>query len=305
MKRKAKILAAGIATMDIYCHQGRMYPGGNEYNIAYNSHIQGAQAAFMGIFADDRAGKLLEETLRKRGIDTSFSHHEKGASGYALVDIRDGDRVFLDWNKQGVTDLYPFDFTKEEIDYMKTFDVTCISWGARVTPVQIKKLKQSGVFVCYDFYDNFTDKAIQEIAPYIQYAFFSCSHLTAEETKDVLQKAADFGCEIAVGTRGSNPTIAWDGMRFYEQKTYSVEVKDTMGAGDAYISAFLTNYLSVAEADEFSVKDDKIQYSLSEAAKFAAQVVAKDGALGIGYDVDVNWLSELIHLSPSEHPAIP
>lgn len=298
MKRKARILGAGLATMDIYCNQGRMYPGGNEYNIAYNAHLQGAEAAFMGIFANDRAGKILEETLQKAGIDTSFSHYEKGSSGYALVDLKDGDRIFLDWNKQGVTDLYPFDFTQEEILYMKSFDVTCISWGARVGPDQIKKLGKAGILLCYDFCDNFTDETVSRIAPHIKYAFFSCSHLSVAETRRVLKLAESFGCQIVVGTRGENPTIAWDGRQFYEQEIYTADVKDTMGAGDSYISAFLSNYLPIAETDEFLNKGDKIQYSLGEAARYAAQVVEKEGALGIGYEVNIERLSDLINLSP-------
>ena len=117
------ILGIGIATMDIYCYKNKMYPGGNEYNIAYNAKKQGAKAAFMGVFANDKVGEILEETLQKEQIDTSHSHHEEGSSGYALVDLKDGDRVFIDWNKKGVTDLYPFEFTKEEIEYIKEFDI--------------------------------------------------------------------------------------------------------------------------------------------------------------------------------------
>ena len=117
------IIGIGIATMDIYCYKNKMYPGGNEYNIAYNAKKQGAKAAFMGVFANDKGGEILETTLQKEQIDTSYSHHEEGSSGYALVDLKDGDRVFIDWNKKGVTDLYPFEFTKEEIEYIKEFDI--------------------------------------------------------------------------------------------------------------------------------------------------------------------------------------
>ena len=49
--KKIKIIGIGIATMDIYCHMNRMYPGGNEYNIAYNAKLQGADSGFMGVFA--------------------------------------------------------------------------------------------------------------------------------------------------------------------------------------------------------------------------------------------------------------
>lgn len=295
MGNKPRILGIGIATMDIYCHQRRMYPGGNEYNIAYNAGLLGADAGFMGVFADDMAGSILEQTLLDAGIDTSHSHHEKGSSGYALVDLRDGDRVFLDWNKKGVTDLYPFTFTEEEITYIKTYDIACISWGARVDKSRIKKLAGAGVPICYDFYDNFTAEDIDSISPYIKFAFFSCSHMNEEETKNVLASCVQLGVRIAVGTRGGEPAIACDGTRFYTQEVLLVKAKDTMGAGDSYISAFLMNYLS-AEADESFTAEDKITASLKKAAEFAAAVVVKDGSLGVGYDVDPNDLSKIINL---------
>lgn len=295
MKIRPKIIGIGIATMDIYCHQKRMYPGGNEFNIAYDAKLEGADAGFMGIFADDMVGSILERTLSDAGIDTSRSHHEKGSSGYALVDLRDGERVFLDWNKKGVTDLYPFCFTDEEIEYIKTFDAACVSRGARVSKEKIERLARGGVTICYDFYDNFTEEDIQNLSPYIKYGFFSCSHVSEERTRAILKKCVELGCRIAVGTRGANPTIAYDGKDFYTQDVCKVKATDTMGAGDSYISAFLTNYLSV-EADESFTTENKITASLKKAAKFAATVVVKDGALGVGYDVDPDRLSDIINL---------
>ncbi|WP_270395835.1 PfkB family carbohydrate kinase [Mediterraneibacter massiliensis] len=295
MKKRPRIVGIGIATMDIYCHQKRMYPGGNEYNIAYDAKMQGADTGFMGIFANDTVGDILEKTLIDAKIDTSHSHHEVGASGYALVDLKDGDRVFLDWNKKGVTDLYPFTFTEEEIQYIKTFDIACISWGARVNEEKIKKLSDAGVSICYDFYDNFQKEDIEAISPYIKYGFLSCSHVSLEQTKEILRKCVSLGCKIAIGTRGGNPTIAFDGENFYEKPICRVKAKDTMGAGDSYISAFLTNYLLV-EADESISTGDKINTSLEKAAEFAATVVMKDGALGIGYDVDPDKLSEIVNV---------
>lgn len=295
MKRKPRILGIGIATMDIYCHKRRMYPGGNEYNIAYNAKFLGAEAGFMGVFANDKVGEILEQTLTEAGVDTSCSHHETGSSGYALVDLEDGDRVFRDWNKQGVTDLYPFVFTEEEMEYIRTFDIACMSWGARVSADKVIKLSKAGVPVCYDFYDCFTDEDIDRLSPYIRYGFFSCSHMSEAETKDILKRCVSQGCRIAVGTRGSEPAIAYDGFAYYQQEICKVKVTDTMGAGDSYISAFLTSYLS-AETDESIAAEDKIQLSLKRAAEYAATVVVKDGSLGVGYDVDPDKLSEIINL---------
>lgn len=292
---KPRVLGIGIATMDIYCHHRRMYPGGNEYNIAYNAKLQGAEAGFMGVFANDHVGEILERTLTEAGVDTSYSHHEQGSSGYALVDIRDGDRVFLDWNKEGVTDLYPFTFTDEELAYIRTFDVACTSWGGRVSKEKVRYLSENGITICYDFYDCFTAEDIEALAPWIAYGFFSCSHISEEETKAVLRKSVELGAKIAVGTRGNQPALAFDGTSFYEQPILAVKPVDTMGAGDSYISAFLVNYLSPA-ADESLAGPNKIHSSLKRSAEYAATVVMKDGSLGVGYDVDPDRLSEIINL---------
>lgn len=114
-KNKVKILGTGVATLDIYPNQKRMYPGGNEYNIACNAAFLGAEAGFLGVFANDQAGEILEDTLNKLGVDVSFSHHEEGSSGYSLVELKeDGDRVFLMWNKEGLQIFTPLALQKKK-----------------------------------------------------------------------------------------------------------------------------------------------------------------------------------------------
>lgn len=295
MKKRPRIVGIGIAVVDIYQHHKRMYPGGNEYNVAYNAGIQGADAAFMGVFADDKVGSILEDTLKKAGIDTSYSHHEKGSSGYALVNIVDGDRVFIDWNRQGVTDLYPFDFTDEEIEYVKTFDIASTSKNSRITYEKFEKLADAGVVLSYDFNDNFTEEDIERIAPCISVGFFSCSHLGEVEIKLVLKKAVSLGCKIVIGTRGKESAIAYNGEKYFYEDIVNVKATDTMGAGDSFISAFLTNYL-LAEADESMSANSKITTSLKAANAYAATVVVKDGSLGVGYDVDPDRLSDILNI---------
>lgn len=295
MKKKPAIVGIGICVVDIYRHHKKMYPGGNEYNVAYNAKLLGADSAFMGVFADDRAGEILEETCRKEDIDVSHCHHEHGSSGYAIVDLAEGDRVFIDWNKQGVTDLYPFEFSDEEIAYIKSFDIASTSKNSRITYEKFKKLAQAGVTLSYDFNDNFTVEDIEKISPCVKVGFFSCSHMNVGEAKKILVKCAEAGCGLAVATRGGEAAIAYDGKKYYYQSIVKVEATDTMGAGDAFISAFLTNYLS-AETDESAIAGDKITISLKAASEYAAKVVVKDGSLGLGYDVDTSRLSEIINL---------
>ena len=203
--------------------------------------------------------------------------------------------VFIDWNRQGVTDLYPFDFTDEEIEYVKTFDIASTSKNSRITYEKFEKLADAGVVLSYDFNDNFTEEDIERIAPCISVGFFSCSHLGEVEIKLVLKKAVSLGCKIVIGTRGKESAIAYNGEKYFYEDIVNVKATDTMGAGDSFISAFLTNYL-LAEADESMSADSKITTSLKAANAYAATVVVKDGSLGVGYDVDPDRLSDILNI---------
>ncbi|MDD3174017.1 MAG: PfkB family carbohydrate kinase [Herbinix sp.] len=291
-----KLLSIGIATMDIYRHHGMMYPGGNEYNIAYHAATLGGKAAFMGVFANDEVGRILYDTLNQKGIDLSYSHHRTGSSGYAIVDLVEGDRVFVDWNKRGVTDEFPIEITEDEILYARQFDIVCTSHHGRISLDKVKKLAEGGVHVCRDFCDFFTMEDVNMVAKYLDFAFFSASHLSGmDEIKKLLKEVVSLGCKLAIATMGGDGSIAYDGKDFYCQPCIKANVIDTMGAGDSFISAFLMNYLS-RKADESLDIGDKIRNSLHEAAMYSAKVVETNGSLGIGYQVDVSNLKQIINI---------
>ena len=199
---KVGVVGSGVATLDIYVKQRRMYPGGNEYNVVCNAKKLGARAGFIGVFGNDKAGEILEQTLVGEGVEVDFSHHEIGSSGYSLVELKeDGDRIFLMWNQEGVTDLYPVKFTKEEVDYIRGFDVLTLGKLADVSAEKVRELYEQGVTISYDFNNRFTKEEIESIAPYVRYGFFSCSHLNEQEIKDLLSGAAALGCKMAIATR--------------------------------------------------------------------------------------------------------
>lgn len=290
--KQAKVIGIGVATMDIYVKQRRMYPGGNEYNIACHVVNCGGIGAFLGVFADDKAGELLEESLVRQGVDASMSHHESGSSGYSLVELKeDGDRVFLFWNQQGVTDLHPITFNSKELEYVKSFDVCCLGRCASVSLDRIKFLAQNGVSLCYDFHATYDNEVIDAIAPHIDYAFFSCSHLNEEEKKSYLRYAVEKGCKIAIGTSGADTIYAYDGKQYYVQEPFKVKPRDALGAGDSFIAAFLTSFLSEDGVNQ----SERIVKSLEVAAKHAAHVVMINGSIGIYFDVDPDRIDEVIN----------
>lgn len=291
-----RILGIGVATMDVYIHQGRMYPGGNEYNIACHASLMGEEAGFLGEFGNDKAGELLEEALVRTGVDISHCRHEIGSSGYSLVELKeDGDRVFLDWNKQGVSDLYPPTFHKEELEYVKTFDVSCLGRCASISLDKIKYLHEQGVSLCYDFHATFDEDTVRSIAPYVDYAFFSCSHLDEDQTIAFLKHAYECGAGIAVGTRGCEMLYAYDGKQVFRQMPFKVKAKDALGAGDSFIAAFLANYIG-GYIKGGAEKEETIAKSLEAAALYASKVVMMEGSIGLYYEIDISHIREVVNI---------
>lgn len=289
-----KILGIGINTMDIYRHEGRMYPGGNEFNIAYHAKKHGIDAAFMGVFSrTDSLSHILYRTLKDADVDLSHSRFEDGKSGFAVVDLKDGDRVFADWNRRGVTDLHPLVFTEEDMRYIRAFDMVCISRCSRLSNEKIRQLAENGTKICYDFCDNYTEEDIASLSPYIRIGFVSGSHMEEEDVKRTLKNIARAGADIAVATRGAKRTILFDGGEFLYQPCRKTAASDTMGAGDSFISTFLTTCLTEGGKTGYKKKEILVR-ALWEAAEYAAKIVTLRGSLGIGYDISQKEIEKLL-----------
>lgn len=75
--------------------------------------------------------------------------------------------------------------------------------------------------------------------------------------------------KLLIITLAEKGSIAFEEKNKYQQKAIPVnKIVDTTGAGDAYISAFLSEYL----------KSKNIQKSLYEGAAYAAKIIQKYGA---------------------------
>ena len=79
-------------------------------------------------------------------------------------------------------------FTPEEISYINTFDIVCLSRCARVDNQKVVKLAESGAAISYDFCDDYTKEDIICLSPYLKFAFLSGSHLSETEVKDLLRE---------------------------------------------------------------------------------------------------------------------
>lgn len=284
------VIGIGDNVCDKYRNTNMMYPGGQALNFAVYCKQMGMDAAYMGVFGDDLVANHIIKTLNKLDIDISQCKHVQGENGYAIVDLIEGDRVFLHSNKGGVSRTDPLEITAEHLDYLKKFHIIHTSNNSYINN-QLDKLTTLDAIISYDFSTSWKDyETTKYICEKIDFAFISCSDLSEANIKKILKTMNDYGANIIVATRGADGAIIYDGDTFFLSKPKLVEAVDTLGAGDSYAAAFVTSYVA-SIGKKKNEKMSKKKYSelvnkcIDNANSFSAKTCMTMGAFGYGTEI--------------------
>lgn len=275
-------LGFGDNVVDRYEHIHTMYPGGNAVNFAvYAKKCGAARSAYMGIFGNDAAAEHVIASLEDEGIELDKCEQMIGENGAARVTVVDGDRVFLGSNEGGIRGDARYVLDRFDLAYMKQFDVVH-SGNYCFTERELPKLKAAGVTVSFDFSDDSTDEYYEQIAPYVDFAFFSAADAASEdeirERLALVKGRVRVLCRLRRAPRAALLTTA---SRYYRQLAKPVtDMKDTMGAGDSFLTSFLMCYLDSAKRGEDGA--EAIERALDFAAGFASTVCGMEGSWGHG-----------------------
>ncbi len=299
-----KVIGVGDNVVDCYIHQNTMYPGGNCVNIAAFSRQLGHQSAYLGVLADDRQADVLRRALTDMGVDFSMCPTMHGETGRCSTNLVEGDRVIGDDNDLGLCKSNPLQITDEMLEYIKGFDVVHSSCYSFIED-QLCKIKSTGVPIVYDFSDGWEEKDFERVCPNIDVAFFSGKKLPDEEIKGYLKKCVDeLGCRLAMCTIGKRGAFIYNGHKFFIKPPYNLEgkVTDTMGAGDSFLTGFMTTYFDgqrifeamvkgepqkyTTEADRLDYEESLIEYSMSMGNLIAIRNCFVSGAFGHGEKIN-------------------
>lgn len=259
-----KVLGLGDNFVDRYVYQGVMYPGGNSVNFAVYSRILGHESSYLGVLAQDKEAKMIMAAMDAYGVDYSKCPIlPDGETGKGSIRLVDGDRVITDDNDGGSVKKTPFQITDEVISYVKNFDVIHMAYFAFMED-QIPKLSTANVPIAYDFADDWNEEKLSQICPYIHIALMSGGEEMSDvELKDYMKKAYIFGCKVVICTIGSRGAIVYDGTEFYEKMPYNKgkHIVDTMGAGDSFLTGFVTAYIDGMKRFENLFGEDPDKYT--------------------------------------------
>lgn len=295
-----KILGIGDNVCDKYLHEKMIYPGGNALNAAVFGKLLGAEAAYLGTFGDDEIGQHVYSVIREIGIDLSHCRFEQGENGCARVMLSDGDRVFLKGNKGGISRLKPPVLTRLDEQYIADFDLVHTSIHSFMES-ELPKIRRSGTFISMDFSDRYDEAYLKQCCPYIDCAEISCGDMDMKEITDIMEQILRLGCQMVIATRGSKGSCVMINGKVYSQSPCFVKARDTMGAGDSFITCFLFHYLEgrrgavdfceqsgnqgIVRAEVY--EDLLIRSSLYQAAVFASKQCQRDGSFGFGKKIEL------------------
>jgi fructokinase len=239
-------------------------PGGAPGNVLAALSKLGMKTAFIGKVGNDQFGRELAETLRNCGVDTSglvFSDTVRTTLAFVHLDSS-GERFFSFFRNPGADmTISPEEVNFELVENTRIFHFGTLSMThepARTATLQaVIKAKNAGSMVSFDpnlrksLWDRINDAKEMmakgmELADIVKLSEEELQFLTGmkdcEEGSRELWKT--YGNRLIFVTLGSRGCFyRMNGVTGY-RPGYRVPVKDTTGAGDAFLGAVLYRILS-------------------------------------------------------------
>jgi fructoselysine 6-kinase len=266
-----RVLGIGDNTVDLYVDQGEQFPGGNAVNVAVLTHRLGGESSYLGCLGTDFAGQLIRDSLIAEGVDISRCRYIERPNSWSRIRHASGDRYF-DGSDPGPRHEYalgPGDF-----DYIATHDLAHSSVYSLLDD-ELGRIRSCAGQLSFDYSDRRDQAYLALTAPDVDVAFLSHPTGSDDECRQLARFVSSLGPRVVVVTRGSRGALGYDGAQFREQPIVRAEVVDTLGAGDAFIAAFLMEFLA----------GSSISPGLRRGAEYAAKVCGYRGAFGYGVPI--------------------
>jgi fructokinase len=237
----------------------RARPGGSPFNVAIGLARLGNRTALMARFADDRYGRLLRDTAAQEGIDLRASPLGAERSSVATASVAADGGVTYEFDMKGTVD---WQWTAAELGKLdpetEVFHFGSIAaWtppGAERIGALVDELRsRGGVLISYD--PNIRPAVLGEQGRAVDLIERNVgrAHVVKASREDagllypdlgvddVAARWGRLGAELVVVTDGADGATAYTGGREpLRRPGRTVDVVDTIGAGDAFGAGLLT-----------------------------------------------------------------
>lgn len=272
-------------------------PGGAPANVAVGLKRLGTRTAFIGKVGDDALGRFLYDTLDNEGINLNnmiITDQAKTALTIVTLDEK-GDRSFDFFVKESADRL----LDKTEIDEELFEDFQIFHFGSisminetsrEATKYALDLAEQQEMIVSYD--PNLRESLWEDLdkAKKIMKSVLGQVDIlkVSKEELDFLTgfEAIEEGAEQIKNKNQISVVLVTDGengVYLYKDELIHIPAKkvkavDTTGAGDAFISAFLTK-INESEVNLKQISSEELKSYCQFANQCSALVVQKEGAM--------------------------
>lgn len=278
-----RLIGIGDNVADKFVDRKVMYPGGNAYNVSVYSAMCGVSTAYLGVFGTDMVARHNQEVLKQFKVDMSRSRICTGENGCAEVYTKKGERIFLGSNKGGCFRNYHWQFSLDDLKYIEQFYVIHTSLNSYIEEA-LPDLKKAENILSFDFSNRWTEEYLDRVCPWCDVACLSGSGLQEEEILETMRQVQHRGVPLVIITKGEDGSYLYYKGKSLFQPSIPVEVIDTMGAGDAYIAAFLTEVFCKGGGKLNNIPCETLQHAMEAGARFAAEICKSEGAFGYGIE---------------------
>jgi 2-dehydro-3-deoxygluconokinase len=240
---------------------------GAESNVAIGVSRLGRTAAWIGRVGDDEFGRLITGTLRSEAVHVIAATDPEAPTGLMVKERRSSTLTRVSYYRRELAGsrLRPEDLDAELIRSARVLHLTgitpALSDSARATLERAIDLA-SGADVLISFDVNYRSALWTEAAaaPVLRELAARCQILSATEDEaallvgrapphELLRRLAKLGPAKVLLKRGAKGAIALLDETEHEAGPLAVAEVDPVGAGDAFVAAYLTALLDGQAAD--------------------------------------------------------
>jgi fructoselysine 6-kinase len=237
----------GDNCIDRYLSPRRMdLVGGNAVNVAVHLTSLGAKAIYVGAVGNDPEGQKIRRALADRGVDRTHVVPREGRTGLTVIDLHGGERSFPE---EDVGVQCPLTLSPQarqalvgcEWVHVTAFTSWNIRWSAACPDLveELQWLDAQGVKLSLDFSALDQPDLARLVGRSLELAFASRPAGGVEETGKMCQFLQECGVREVVVTMGAGGSLWSDGRRTVSVPAPSLRPLDTLGAGDAFVAAWL------------------------------------------------------------------
>ncbi|WP_407358917.1 sugar kinase [Microbacterium sp. LTA6] len=241
--------------------------GGAESNVAIGLARLGVATSWLGRVGDDSPGERVAREIRGEGVDVRMIVDPDAATGLMVKERPSAASTAVHYYRAGSAGsrLHPDDLPEGWIEEASLLHVTGITpllsdTALATLHTAIDRARAAGAIVSFDInYRSSLASAdvagplLRELAERADIVFGGAEEFAilypGSSAADAAARLRDAGCATTVLKQGADGATAFSGEAVVVSPGSTIDVVDTVGAGDAFVAGYLSALLDGLDLD--------------------------------------------------------